>query len=204
MKRKFVLLAFLGTGLISDIGAACFGATVDFDSAPPGPYGENYGQAPGDVILTTPDGVAMSVEEFFLGTFTGFIRAEIDGLYDVFPTPALQLDNISVLFDFADLDFDVTLVTLSYAEFGGEDNFAVNGHTIFELPALTAIPADVAPGVSAFVESGVITLTGGITDFRIGGQELVIDNVVALPEPGLLTLLSVGGAWLFSRPRRKR
>lgn len=183
-------------------------AVVDFDD--PGallfssPYGQAFGSSPGQVVISQ-DGIDMSVEEFFLNTFVGFVRAEVDGpLGDSFPTQPLELDNISARFDFSGVGFAVNQVTLEYEKLGGNENFAVNDGSILQLNDLADLPANIAPGVSASVQNGLITLTGPITSFLIGGQELAIDNVTAVPEPCTLVLLGGAGAALLVRRSRRR
>ena len=67
---------------------------------------------------------------------------------------------------------------------------------------MTDLPANVAPGVSALVTGDMITLTGVVNRFQIGGQELAIDTIVAVPEPATLGLLGLGAATLMLRRRR--
>ena len=55
------------------------------------------------------------------------------------------------------------------------------------------------PGITATVDDRFVTLTGNIDSFRIGGQELYIDNITAIPEPATLLLLGAGGVWLMRR-----
>ena len=186
--------------LFGSIGLA---QTVDFESVPVGTrWGQDYGHLPGEVVLSQDD-IDMSVEHFFLGTFVGLNLAEVGGVYAGFiPTTHLALDNISVKFDFTGLGFDVTMVTLNYQEFGGAGNFAANDDTIFQLAAMTDLPADVAPGVTASVDVSAITLTGNIDSLLIGGQELGVDNIVAIPEPTTAALLTLGGAILLRRRRK--
>lgn len=197
------VITWLLIAVATFVGHGAFAATVDFEAVAVGTkYGASYGHAPGDVVLGQ-DGIAMSVEEFFLGTFTGFIKAEVGGPYaQSFPTTALDLDNISVRFDFAGVGFEVTMVTVEYMEFGGGNNFAVNDYTIHEISPMTNLPTAVAPGVTATVDAGVITLVGDIDDFQIGGQELAIDNVIAVPEPTGILLLGLGGTLLLRRRSR--
>ena len=173
-------------------------ATMDFQSVPVGTkYGGDFGNVPDRVVLTE-NGIKMSVENFFFQQFTGFFKAEVTG-------PAndheLAIDNISVQFDVTALPFNVTSFTLQYNELGGEDNFAVNGGSILQLSQLTNIPINVAPGVTALVDGGLIRLTGDVDRVRIGGQELSVDTVVAVPEPTSLVLLGAGGLLLLRRLR---
>jgi hypothetical protein len=146
-------------------------------------------------VVLTQDGINMSVEQFRLGTFVGFIRAEIGGRYaGSFSSTPLDIDNISVRFDFSGVGFPVTEVTLDYREFGGADNFAVNGSSKYQLDQLADLPANIAPGVTATVIGNEIRLVGPISNFLIGGQELAIDNVAAVPEPTAILLLGVGAS----------
>ncbi len=183
----------------------CFAATVDFETVGVGTaYGSDYGNLPGEVVLTQ-DGIDMSVEEFLLGTFVGLIKAEVGGRYSSFFTSTpLELDNISVEFDFTNVGFDVTRVTLEYQEFGGSNNFAVNGEAPLVITPLSNLPIDVAPGVTAAVADGVITLLGNVDSVRIGGQELGIDTIVAVPEPASIILLGLGFVILLRRRRNAR
>ncbi|MCP4251130.1 MAG: PEP-CTERM sorting domain-containing protein [bacterium] len=196
--------------------AACFAicpvatpATVDFESPPVGTvYGSPAGHSPGDVVLTE-DGIDMSVESFFQGTYTGFNNAEVGGwTAPAFPTTPLTINNISVKFHLSGLG--VNHVTLEYADHGGPENIAVNGGTIYEVPLFSSAPSNIAPGVVLSVTetpmsdhwAGVITLIGPMTEVLVGGQELGIDNLIATPEPGALALLGIGVA--FVRRRRDR
>ena len=175
---------------------------VDFESVPVGMmFGSPASDSPGDVVLTQ-EGIRMSVENYFLGAFTGFNFAQVGGAFDAFfPTTPLEINNISTRFDFTGLASNVTRVTIEYQEFGGTDNFAVNDQTIHQLSSLAAIPFNVAPGVTASVSGGLITLNGAINSVRIGGQELAIDNVTAVPEPGTALLIGLGAGWLVHRRR---
>ncbi|MDO8629321.1 MAG: PEP-CTERM sorting domain-containing protein, partial [Phycisphaerales bacterium] len=62
----------------------------------------------------------------------------------------------------------------------------------------------IAPGVTASADSDSITLSGSVSRFLIGGQELAIDNIIAVPEPTCLALLGIGGLVLLRRVRRSR
>lgn len=190
--------------LMSLTAATAPGATVDFESVPlPHVFGIAQGDDPGDLVLAQ-DRIEMRLAELVVGSRRDFIEAEIGGAFDVdFATTPLSLDTIGVVFDFSNVGFDVTQVTFEYLDLGGFSNFAVNGHTLFELLRLDGIPTDVAPGVEAIVDDDLITLTGAITSFLVGGQELGIDNVTAVPEPATLAFLSIGGIYLLTSRRRR-
>jgi hypothetical protein len=187
-----------------------FAATVDFDTLTPGTTFGHPDDAAGDLVLTE-DGIAIRVETFF--TIAGYeyfntataLSHEGDDIY-------LCLNNISMWFDFTGLEFPVTSVMVEYWYSGGENNFAVNQehisydtvHTLWSFAG--GLPVDVAPGVTATVDedpitgNGIITLDGSITNFLIGGQELCIDNIIAVPEPASLVLFAFG-AWALIRRR---
>lgn len=178
---------------------------LNFDDLPGGTlFGVAAGDLPAEVVYSK-NGIDMAVDSFFLGSFTGFYDAEVGGLYSsAFGTPALELDNIAVVFTFGGLGFDVSHLSFDFVEFGGGVNFSVNGGRILELDSLSALPADLGGGVSADVSGGVLTLTAPaspIMSLRIGGQELVIDNLAVIPEPAT-TLLFVFGATVLWRQRR--
>ena len=174
-------------------------STVEFESVPVGTkYGGDFGHVPGQVVLTE-DGIKMSVEQFFLQQFTGFFQAEVIGPAD---DHELAIDNLSVMFDLTGAGFKVNSVTLGYVDLGGDNNFAVNGGAILQLAEITDIPMNIAPGVTALVDGDSITLTGEIDRVLIGGQELSIDTIVAIPEPTSLVLLGAGGVLALRRRRR--
>lgn len=216
MKGRSILM-YVTCTMAWCMGSQGRASVVDFQlpSVSPGTvYGASapVPDSPGDVVLTQA-GIRMSVEEFFIGSFVGFFRAEVGGTYDdAFPTTPLELDNISVRFDFARLGFDVTSVTLDYREFGGSDNFAVNGSALINLGSLVELPSEpgaLAEGITAtVVEQQTITLEADIgytiDHFLIGGQELTIDNVAAVPEPTTLLLLTLGALAAVTRRTRPR
>lgn len=184
------------------------GALVDFESIPVGTvFGRGAGNLPGDNVLTQ-DGIAMSLDVLlvgpasqFHGSFVGFNEATVGGAYaSLFDTTPLELNNISVVFDFTNVGFGVDSLTLEVQHFGGASNLSVNGASLHDLLLLDDVPQSVAPGVSAYVVDDRLTLEGPLDLFRIGGQELVIDNVLAVPEPttALLALLTL--AWSARRP----
>ncbi len=201
---KTIKLAAIAAVLALCLTSRSDGATVDFESVSSGAmYGQSVPHSPNQVVLIQ-DGIEMSVVEFVFGTFTGFFDAEVGGIYaDQFATQALQFNNLGVSFDFSNVGFSpVDFVSFEFKEFGGVNNFSVNGATLFELDSLNDIPTNVAPNVTAAVTPGLVTLTGDIQSFRVGGQELAIDNVTVLPEPSTMLFIGLGAAICLRRTRR--
>jgi len=182
--------------------------TMDFESVPPGTTWGVGTQSPGDPVLSEGN-IMMSVETFFFTqSNTEFFRAEVplagNPISGTFPTQELSLDGISVDFDFTGLGFGVNVVSLEFVDAGGTSNFGVNGMPIHILNPLSSLPAIVAPGISAMFQGNTLTVDAGdqsITSLLIGGQELVIDNVRAVPEPAAGMLLLLG---LAAGLRRRR
>ncbi|MCH7562651.1 MAG: hypothetical protein IH968_02395 [Gemmatimonadetes bacterium] len=166
-------------------GSTAVAATMTFE---PGTvslgtaYGLEFGHSAGELVLVER-GIVMSVRKFRLRSFVALKTARIMGPRpDRFPTHVLDLDNISVHFDFSRLAFEATLITIEFCQYGGNVNIAVNGETLHQLGRVEDLPRQVAQGVTATIGDGVITLTGAVTDLLVGGQELSIDNVTAVSE----------------------
>jgi hypothetical protein len=180
-------------------------AVVDFESVP---LGTTFGlptHSPGDLAFSQ-NGIDVHVENIIVNGNPLFFQATVGGFADpFFPTTPLTIDNVNMLFDFAGLAFGVTSASVEYQAFGGVNNFAVNGGVPLELLDLANLPTNIAAGINAQVSGGLITLTADpgffISDFTIGGQELGIDNIIAVPEPATLLLLSLGGLSFLRRSR---
>ncbi len=183
------------------LGAGAFAAQVNFETLATGTLFGSGINTPGQVLFSQ-DGIDVSGVNFQTGSFEDFNLAQINGPgTDLFATKHVFFNNISFEFDLTGVA-PINDVTIEYHEFGGVNNFAVNNGPILELPAMTDLPINVAPGVTATVDADSIHLSGTISNFRIGGQELAVDNIVAIPEPTCLALLVAGlGAGLLRRRR---
>jgi hypothetical protein len=204
--------AFLTAVISVLVGSTAIAAQVNFESRA---VGTTYGagaNTPGDPIFQE-GGIHVSIENFFHhdgpdpdpNPDPDFNFAVIrPGGTDLFSTRHVSLNNISLGFDLSQLGFAVDEVTIEYQQFGGFDNFLVNSGPlhIIDLPSL---PSNVAPGVTATVDNDSIHLSGSISRLVVGGQELALDNITAVPEPSGLILLGVGAACLSAvRGRRRR
>lgn len=201
----------ISLGSIASIAALSIGgivqpAVVDFE---PQTSGATYGvptHNPGDLAFSQ-NNIDVYLQPLQVQGSPQFFQAVVDGEYATnFATRALSLDNISTMFDFSGLGFTVTTASVEYQEFGGVNNFAVNGGAPVELLSLANVPMNIAPGIHALAADGLITLSADlgfeISSFLIGGQELGIDNVTAIPEPAAVFLLGAGGLVLVLRARR--
>jgi len=184
-------------------GLRARGNIMTFDDLAVGTvFGMAAGQSPDDVVYEQ-DGIRMSVDQLVVSGVQGFLTAEVGGRYgSFFDSNPLDLNNISVRLDFRHLGFAITEVSLDFLELGPLSNFAVNDDTLYQLSSLREIPFNVAPGVHAQVDGNTIKLDGAIDEVLIGGQELAIDNILAIPEPATLLLLALGGVALCRKRAR--
>lgn len=195
LARNFVC----GLALLA-LPAAASANIVTFDTAA-SPLGATYGSpvhANGD-LLFTEDGINVRAGIFTAGAFNALNTATIDAAGSPFPTRSAGLNNIRLRFQFSSLPFDVTEASFDYQDFGGTSNVGVNG-VVVEINDFSALPAIIA-GVNLTVTATTVTFTGAINGLIIGGQELWIDNIRAVPTPGATALLGLGG---LLAARRKR
>ncbi len=199
-RRIVVLIA-----LVVVCARASASPSVDFEDLGVGTtFGALDGHAPGELVYSQ-NGIDVLVEDFFFGSLTQPGFAEVGGFFTPdFASKPLSIDNLNLRFEFGNVGFPVTQVSFEYVEAGGQNNFAVNGGALIQLNPLSTLPSNIAPSVTASVEDGVVTLIGEIDSFLIGGQELGIDNIVAVPEPATLTLLTACGLSMLRRFRRKK
>ncbi len=173
-----------------------------FEDLPSGAvYGSESGHQSGDIAFTE-SGVPVRLQRFLAtnaastfgnvrvstNEFPGFTRAQ--GQY-------LVLRNISVQFEFEELEDEVISVCFDYFDGGSIENFSVNGQPIRVVQSLFQLNGQqVAPGVffhlsptPSNIATGRACLTGPIRSLLIGGQRFGIDNVCynTLPPPCRIT-----------------
>ena len=194
--------AYLKALLVAWLALAPRASAADFESLAAGTVFGLGTDAPGSIVHVDEVGVRMTVENFRLGATDYFFFAEVGGPgSQEFTTQSLSLDSISVRFDFADVGFSVDGVTFEFADLGGPSNFAVNDETLFVIDPFASLPINVATGVTATIDAGLVTLQGPIQSLLIGGQELVIDNVIPVPEPATGVLMALALLTLWRRQR---
>ncbi len=114
----------------------------------------------------------------------------------------LELNNINLGATFGTAaPFLIVLI----GEYGGNVNLEVNGD-FRNVGSFDLLNNQVVGGATVAVTSlglvtGALYLHGAISSFKIGGQELWIDDLT-IPEPATLSLLALGSLGLMRRKRR--
>lgn len=173
--EKRILLSGLAFMVFSFAG---FGQhCVDFNSLNPGDqYGDGI-NAVGEVIFTESD-IPVSVEYFEWNTGGTFGTATVNNPSGFGSGNVMWTSNINLRFDFTQLSYPVTKVTFIYADYGGFENFSVNGHPIYvgELENIPAFP-DVSISHAGTANGGMVTIYGPVDELIVGGQEFELDDI---------------------------
>lgn len=156
-------------------------AIVDFSSQPVGAtWGGPAGTPPG-VTQFTEAGIGVGFLPIHWG---GYDIARVDAARPGSSSPKpLRLSNIAANFDLGGLPC-VASVSFDFSDLGGVENLAVNGASLY-VGDLSAIPAAIAPGVTASVitaaipggVTGRVTLTGDVRKLLVAGQEFWMDDL---------------------------
>lgn len=148
-------------------------------------YGTPAGHSSGDVVFTS-NGIPVSVFDFdFVGGGGTFGSAEVDTA-PFGSGQNMRTNNIDLEFDYGNLGFVPSVVTLDYLDQGGTENLSVNGSPVFagDLTSAPAVLGGATVSVSATPggggTQGTVTITGAISRLRVGGQEFWIDSVCAM------------------------
>ncbi|MHC4976250.1 MAG: hypothetical protein ACYTF7_06550 [Planctomycetota bacterium] len=194
--------------------------TLNFEDMAPDPPGAPYTYNLGDVFVT--GGATLTVDTFYWfpsgspapsGPTTG---VEADPTF--IPTTsvnyagqagnALALNNMSVDISVS----SVATIGFYFGEYGGNVNMTING-SLFNADDFSTLPATLGGASIAYTPFGAtpggtggyfgrVDITGTITQFSVGGQELWVDDVRwFVPTPGAASLLGLGG--LVAARRRR-
>jgi hypothetical protein len=150
--------------------------TIKFNNLTPGTRYEV-----GDVF--TSDKIDIVVEPFSWGsqwTYDGTARVD-DRQYSGGSGIDMNTCNVNLLFEF---DYPRDEITLKFADCGGNNNITINSEFL-NFGRIIELDGQVIGGVSISVTAaqdgnnwfGELILTGVIDLFKIGGQELWIDDV---------------------------
>ncbi|MGB1205945.1 MAG: T9SS type A sorting domain-containing protein [Chitinophagales bacterium] len=159
---------------------------IGFESSHIGYYGGSTGYTPGQTIFTT-QGVDVSIQPMTYATGgTSFDALDIytpswTGIgADIVALPS----NINMVFNFSSLPQQVSQVSFSFGDGGGQENISVNGNNVW-IGDIENAPMNIAPNVTLQVSSfptqtgiiGTAVFTGFIDELWIGGQEMEIDDI---------------------------
>lgn len=200
-KFRFLVLLLVAILLAQNAEAV----VVEFEDLP---LGATYNV--GDSFTTS--GVVVTAEEFFWlpsGSTTGGYAEVMNTTnaggagYEVFT------NNINLSFDFGSPCDGVSLMFADSGGPSGNINLEING-SLANVDLFSNLPSSLG-GVSVFTTPGdtgalfVIGVVGTVNSFKIGGQELYIDNIVAsvVPEPATIMLLGAGAFAILTRRRGK-
>ncbi len=184
---SLLVLALLGTLFATPSQAQPVCVTFE---APDFVIGDVYGrpvpQVSGDLAFSSNgiDGYVFNFLPFLGPTFNVAYITNAPVAFS--PGQSLRTNNINLLFDFTNLAFTATKVTISYLDLGGNENLAPNPGGIYVGELSTAPPVINGANVSVSSVSipggkrGVVTITAAnVAEVLIGGQELWIDSVCA-------------------------
>ena len=123
------------------------------------------------------------------------------------PSNELQPNNVTANFAF---DATYSLLSFDFAEFGGVNTFEINGDKrefgnmaafFATAPTIGGVTFSVVSAPVAGGDRGTVTGVGAFNAVSIGGQELFLDNIRAVPSPGGVAALALGG---LAAARRRR
>ncbi|MFQ5650252.1 MAG: carboxypeptidase regulatory-like domain-containing protein [bacterium] len=169
---------------------------VVFDSLARGTqFGEPVGNIRGAMIFRE-NGVDVSIHEFFFVAggdtfnFSEISDAIASDIASFGTENTMLLNNVNLKFDFTDftrLGFSPNKVLFEFADCGGSENIFVNGDTVL-IGEMRDTLITLAGGITVAIDTtrifaplnkGTVTLLGPVATFRIGGQELFLDNISA-------------------------
>lgn len=179
-------------------------ATLDFEDLALGTVynsGDNF----------TTSGVTVTAEDFTFSngvtTGAGFARV-VNGAFAGGSGHELEVNNILLDFAFG----NVSTLGFSFGEFGGNLNIRINGvfqnfENFAQLNGMTIGGALVSVINGNGNDIGSLVLTGGISSFALGGQELYVDDFRTsgvVPLPASIAFLGSGLLALLGLRRRTR
>jgi len=136
----------------------------------------------GDTITTSQANIVVEQFQWPNGTWTTSGHATVDDRnYGQGSGNDLNANNVNLNFQF---DYPVEKITLKFGELGGNNNISVNGG-FQNVPNLVDLNGNSINGVQITVNAsqqgnnwyGTMELDGTINEFKIGGQELWLDDV---------------------------
>jgi hypothetical protein len=160
---------------------------IDFETIPRDTFGLNFDNA-GDLIFTTSyiDVYIDSIS--WLSGGKGYFWSYIEPAFCGFGYgKIIHLNNVSLIFNLT--HYSTNSVSFKFMDLGGEENFQVNGDSLYNINSFMNLPPTVAPGITCTVDSvttdnceqggliGQVSLNGTVNELLIAGQELWIDTL---------------------------
>ncbi len=140
------------------------------------------------ISIATACGFHVTNENLKIGTNSYFNFARVEkSLHGFGADHVLNMNNVTLLF--TSTGTPRNMVTFEYLDLGGTENLSING--VLYIGEISAAPASSVlsgTGVTVAVtaipiplpargKKGIVTLTGAIKSFGVGGQEFYLDNV---------------------------
>ena len=161
-------------------------ACIGFEPQHIGSYSASTGISPGQTIFTT-EGVDVSMQPMTYitgGTNFGNLDIYEPSWTGIGSSIVAYPSNVNMVFDFSNLPQQVSQVSFSFGDGGGEENISVNGSSVW-IGDIENAPMNIAPNVTLQVNSfstgtgiiGTAVFTGFIDELWIGGQEMEIDDI---------------------------
>jgi hypothetical protein len=165
------------------------GPCIEFEEPPFGSeYSASTGYLAGDTMLVEND-VVITLDSFFATNTlfyygTVLIEDVFGGGFTLSNGQYPFISNSSLVFDFTTLPGEVVAVSFDYYAGGGDVMISLNGGGLtstidiedWELLVFPGVEVEVVPSPNN-PNMGTVFFTGELTNMRIGGQELGIDNV---------------------------
>lgn len=152
---------------------------VDFETLGPGSmYGSGI-NSPGDVIFTQNNIPVMVDEFYYVGGGSTFGFAEVTTGSGIGTGQDMQESNINLVFDFTEIGMFSEIVTFDFADYGGHENIAINGGTVYTGELSSASIPGYSISVNMTGNIGQCVIQGNVEQLLIGGQEFFVDNVCA-------------------------
>jgi hypothetical protein len=191
-----LLFSFAGIGLAS----ASHAVVLDFEDLT---FGTSY--LVGNTFNTSGVDVAVRPFTFSNGTLYsgGFTEVENGGLAGGSGNE-LEVNNVLLSFLFGSTNG----LSLDFGEYGGNLNLLINGdfrnfNTFSDIDGLNIGGVGVSVVNGFGNDIGSLSFSGIINEFAIGGQELWIDNINAVPVPAAVWLFASGLVGLIGVSRRR-
>ncbi len=189
--------AMIAAGAMVSVAGAASGAMIDFEGTRLG----SSATAIGSLNVVHCD-LGIDYRPTITGGVSSFGNAMITANGDAGGSGKELFVNNSLV----EVEHGETLENVSFlfADFGSDVNLQFNGQS-FTAWNFGDLNGASAGGATVSVSGNMVSILGPVTDFSLGGQSIVIDNlgfeIVTVPTPGAAALLGVAGLGAIRRRR---